>query len=162
MFSGGASAPHVNSTPGYATTAFGMHSGGDVGFDASFRRDVPLSVFDGAPRFHSGGDILKPGEVPIIGLSGERMLNRDEARGYRAGLYMRGGNSGGVTVNVYNNSGSVQARTQQRPNMNGGFDIDVIIEEIDRHMADGITNGTSRTSGAIESAYGQTRAGGVY
>lgn len=130
-----------------------FHAGGMIGRDApTFTRPVDPAIFAGAPRFHTG---LLPNEFPAILEEGEIVIPK-------GGFKAKGGNSGGVNVYVYNNSGSVQARTQQRPNTDGGFDIAVIIEEIDRHMADGIENGTSRTAAAFEGVYGQSRAGGLY
>ena len=44
---------------------------------------VPTAAFLGAPRMHSGGWAgLAADEVPAILQRGERVLSRDEARGY--------------------------------------------------------------------------------
>ncbi len=59
----------------------GHHSGGIVGGTPTFTRNVDLSIFDGAPRFHGGGVVgLKPGEVPIIAMEGERVLTEEQQR----------------------------------------------------------------------------------
>lgn len=62
------------------------HSGGMVGHGSP--RTIPAAAFPmlfaGAPRFHSGGPILAPGEVPIIAQTGERVLSRDENKRYSA------------------------------------------------------------------------------
>jgi len=47
------------------------HGGGDVGTSLSIRT-VASSVFVGAPRMHSGGDI-RQGEVPLIAMEGEEI-----------------------------------------------------------------------------------------
>ncbi|MEZ0577036.1 phage tail tape measure protein, partial [Halodesulfovibrio aestuarii] len=60
----------------------GLHTGGLVGQSSTFSRSVPASLFDGAPRYHSGGEILRPGEVPIIAEAGERMLTREQNAAY--------------------------------------------------------------------------------
>lgn len=132
-----------------------FHDGGVIGRDApSFTRPVDPAIFAGAPRYHSG---LLPDEFPAILQEGETVIPKG---GFKVAPAQRAG--GGVTVNVYNNSGNAQARTVQRPNAEGGMDVDVIIEEIDRRMAEGVSNGTSRTSAAIEQVYGNTRSGGLY
>jgi hypothetical protein len=61
------------------------HSGGMVGNDNFPTRSVPSAAFAGARRFHGGGDVLAPDEVPIIAQVGERVLNRQEAAAYRGG-----------------------------------------------------------------------------
>lgn len=62
------------------------HTGGMVGHGIT--RTIPAAAFPmlfaGAPRFHSGGPILAPGEVPIIAQTGERVLSRDENKRYSA------------------------------------------------------------------------------
>lgn len=71
------------------------HSGGMAG--GGPRRQVPAWLFAAAPRFHNGGMVgLKPGEVPAVLQTGERVLNRAETADYNAGR------SGGSTriVNV--------------------------------------------------------------
>jgi len=60
------------------------HSGGMAGTGPT--RQVPALAFAGAPRFHGGGMVgLKPGEVPAILQTGERVLNRDETAAYNQG-----------------------------------------------------------------------------
>ena len=67
---------------GSYTSAIGQHLGGVVGQSATFTRSVPSALFDGAQRYHNGGPILRPGEVPIIAEIGERMLTREENAAY--------------------------------------------------------------------------------
>lgn len=47
----------------------GLHSGGIVGSEATFKRYVNPAYFDDAPRFHTGG--IAGDEVPIIAKRGE-------------------------------------------------------------------------------------------
>ncbi|WP_293544281.1 phage tail tape measure C-terminal domain-containing protein [Phenylobacterium sp.] len=62
-----------------------FHEGGMVGA-RSATRAVPAAAFLGAPRMHSGGWAgLAADEVPAILQRGERVLSRDEARGYGQG-----------------------------------------------------------------------------
>ena len=74
-----------------------FHEGGMVGA-GGVTRAVPAAAFLGAPRMHSGGWAgLAADEVPAILQRGERVLSRDEARGY-----------GQASVNV-----TIQARDAQ-------------------------------------------------
>lgn len=68
------------------------HDGQTLGSGGPTRHVSP-TIFWKAPRYHGGGDILGPDEVPLIGLRGERMLNRREAAEYRSG--------GNRPVNIY-------------------------------------------------------------
>lgn len=61
------------------------HGGATIGASAS-RRLVPLSLFAGAPRHHTGTAALKAGEVPFIGMQGEEIgWPNDLARKYGGG-----------------------------------------------------------------------------
>ena len=78
------------------------HSGAKVGAGFPARRTVPMGLFAGAPRFHSGsgGPIggLKAGEVPAILQTGERVLNRKETAEYERA---QSGGAGTRVVNVF-------------------------------------------------------------
>lgn len=76
----------------------GLHTGGLVGQSSTFSRSVPASLFDGAPRYHSGGEILRPGEVPIIAEAGERMLTREQNAAYER---MRNAPSAAPQINIH-------------------------------------------------------------
>ena len=52
-----------------------FHDGGVVG-SASSNRAVPAALFNSAPRYHSGGPVLAPDEVPAILQTGEYVLPR--------------------------------------------------------------------------------------
>lgn len=69
-------------------TATEMHNGGLVGIGGK-PRTVDPRLFVGAKRYHTGGDILGPNEVPIIAELGERVQTKRQANQ---------GNSSGVTV----------------------------------------------------------------
>lgn len=73
-----------------------LHSGGMAGGGA--KRFIPdtmfAPMFAAAPRYHDGGNVLKPGEVPAILQTGERVLNRRETQRYNAGE----GSGGNVRV----------------------------------------------------------------
>jgi hypothetical protein len=56
------------------------HGGGDIG-GSGRSRNVPASIFNGVPPYHTGGIIgLKPNEVPIIAERGEEMLTASDPR----------------------------------------------------------------------------------
>lgn len=75
------------------TTAFGFHEGGIVGSgDHSFTRTVPASLFNNAPRYHSGG--IVGDEVPAILKKGERVLTKEQQQGM-----------GNVVININSSSG---------------------------------------------------------
>lgn len=76
------------------TTAFGFHEGGIVGSgDHSFTRTVPASLFNNAPRYHSGG--IVGDEVPAILKKGERVLTKEQQQGM----------GGSVVININSSSG---------------------------------------------------------
>lgn len=60
------------------------HTGGTIGVNLQPRAVDPM-WFMSAPRLHGGGPILRPDEVPIIGLRGERVLNRQETAAFERG-----------------------------------------------------------------------------
>jgi hypothetical protein len=65
-----------------------LHSGGIAGSDGyGHGRSVSPSVFNGAPRYHSGGIAgLKPDEVPAILQRGERVIPRGQSSGTGTGF----------------------------------------------------------------------------
>lgn len=64
-----------------------FHTGGLVGAGGAGQRQLSQGAkmaFAAAPRFHSGGGFFKPGEVPAILQTGERVLNRRETARYHS------------------------------------------------------------------------------
>ena len=72
----GATAAWSYATATETTAANVAHSGGVAGRDAFPKRDVPIRMFDFAPRLHNG---LKPGEFPAILEVGERVTAKGES-----------------------------------------------------------------------------------
>lgn len=69
----------------------GQHNGGVTGTNATFKRRVDMSIFNGAPKYHNGGIAgLKPNEVPTILEKNEEVLTRNDPR-----HVLNGGASGG-------------------------------------------------------------------
>ena len=71
-----------------------LHEGGIVGSgDHSFTRTVPASIFNNAPRYHSGG--IVGDEVPAILKKGERVLTKEQQQGM----------GGSVVININSSNG---------------------------------------------------------
>lgn len=76
----------------------GQHTGGVTGRNASFKRRVDMSMFAGAPKYHTGGIAgLAPNEVPAILQRNEEVLTRDDPRHILNG----GGGGGGESSNRF-------------------------------------------------------------
>lgn len=80
-FSGGLGGIFGGSAPVSNLAAGVYHDGGVVGSGGAPSRNVPASVFANAKRMHTGGLALRPGEVPIIAQSGERIIPRGGSAG---------------------------------------------------------------------------------
>jgi hypothetical protein len=97
---GGASVGVVGAAGDMIVPTF-MHRGGLVGRDGDRGGPLPASVFAGVPRLHGGGGIdWAAGERPIIGLLGERMLNRRESADYERMMAMRGSVSSAARIGL--------------------------------------------------------------
>lgn len=57
-----------------------------------------------------------------------------------------------ININVSGNANVESATARQNPS--GGFDIDVILRQVDSHIAGGIATGTGQTGRAMKSRYG--------
>lgn len=127
MFGGGGSTPVVDTrTPmGSTMPANPFHTGGIAGSEGGMPRLLPSSVFDSAPRFHSGRipSGIGPSEMPAV-------IRRDEGV-FTPGQMKAMAPAGDQVVNVTveNHSGE-QVRQEERQNNRGQRDIRVIIGEI--------------------------------
>lgn len=92
-----------------------QHSGGVIGAGHTEMRFAPASLFADAPRYHSGGQILRPGERPIIAEVGEVMLsNKDVVDIVKAKNSQSDAAPVNLTVALKNESGQpLQAQSQQ-------------------------------------------------
>ena len=112
------------------------------------------------------GGAVGPGRMYEVNESGMEMLSAG-GKDY----LLTGDNSGNITpadkvggmgsnvvVNVYPLQGQT-AKVEQRQTQNG-TEIDVIVEQLDRAIADGIQRGGSEVSDALERRYGLNRAAG--
>lgn len=124
MFMGGAgSEVAAEATPVYqdASTVV-AHSGGLVGSTSFAQRTANMGLFAGARRYHTGGDILGPDEVPIIAQKGERVLSRREVAAGDKPVAVD------VVVNNYA-SDKASAQVQARQN-NGRLELEVTVSEV--------------------------------
>ena len=100
------------------------HGGGIVG-QLGRSRQVPMSAFIGADRFHGGGAVgLQPGERPIIAQVGETITPRGQAPG------------GTQIVNIINKSGG-EVETRRRTGPRGENVLDVVVHRMRNALASG-------------------------
>lgn len=133
---GGNSATNIGYGSSGAATVAKNHNGGMVG-NMAMRATVPQSVFKDAQTRHNGGWIggrqLKPGEVPLIGLDDEVILNREQQKLLGKGLGGSGGGATSVQVNVINNSGTELETEHGEPEFNGKeMIVNVVVEAAQR------------------------------
>lgn len=139
---GGGGADGVNAGLGsldFWTNGFTFHQGGVIGGPAPARA-VPVSIFDGAPRYHRGGAI-GPGEVPVIAQLGEEMLTRQQ-RLRTAQALRAGAGEAGQPVAMYNDFRgadpmSVAAIQQRLDRMERSFGANsrAAVDDMARHGA---------------------------
>ena len=131
------------------------HTGGLLGFDPLPSRAANAGIFDGAPRFHTGG--LVGGEMPIIAREGEGVFTPGQMRALGGSLNARPGVK--VEVNVINRAQGVDARVEQQRQPDGSMRLDVIVEQIEGRMARSISQGTGLAP-MLERRYGLNPAAG--
>lgn len=150
IFGGSGSGVDIGTGTGYT-----YHAGGLVGPGGSRSRQVPLSTWLDAPRFHSGG--LVGGERAIIAQDDEEVLTTSDPR-HRWNLG-RGGAGGGsavavnVDVTVVNNTNG-QVRTEQGVGSDGTSWLKVIVEEAKNQIASEISTTRGPVYKAMKSTFG--------
>lgn len=99
------------------------HTGGVVGEKTGFSKTVSAAIFASAKRFHEGGLVgLKSDEVPTILQTGERVLDRGEARAYG-----RGTGAMNVQVNIINEGGQKMEEQSRSQRFDGeSYVIDIV------------------------------------
>lgn len=119
-FSGAGTTTATSGGGGGAQTMDMLHRGGVVGAPGAPKRSISAALFAGAERYHRGGTVLEPGEVPIVARRGERISQPGAADG--------GGSR--VTVNVIDQrSGGELVETRRRRGPSGIETVDVIIRD---------------------------------
>ena len=137
------------------------HAGGIVGVDGGPSRDLPLSAWDGARRYHKGGMVLAADEVPIIARKGERVLTEEQQRAWDRGGSGAGGGiqmAGGIQVNIINNAGA-KVSTKQGSTAGGAPKLDVILDQVEEAIAGNILRQRGPMRNAMESTYGLQAVG---
>lgn len=107
-----------------------LHEGGIAGAGSS-TRTFPLSVLQGAPRFHKGNLGLGPDEIPAILQRGEPVLSRRTAKNLSNAIGTLSGMQGGggeTTVNVHPPAGTAPQVTKRRGS--SGPTVDVMIQSV--------------------------------
>ncbi|MFN4229847.1 hypothetical protein [Parvibaculum sp.] len=152
--------PIENAAAGLITglTAGLFHGGGMAG-EGGMTRRVSAAAFIGAPRFHSGKQPWAgSGEMPAIIQKGEgiftprQMNNADRLFRALAGLAATGGGPR-VNLNIFTLPGE-RAETRERRNADGSLDLDIVMKQIDRVLANDIAEGRSETGRSLEAKYG--------
>lgn len=130
-------------------SAGGAHSGAIVGAEATFRRTVPTSLFDRAPRFHTGG--ITGDEVPIIAKRGEGVFTREQMKN------LSPASSGGVTV-IINESPSQGGQVRQRDD-GGRKIIEIMVAKVKGDLIQDVRS-EGAFAKAAQSQWGLNRAAG--
>lgn len=146
-----------------------FHSGGTVGSGGGPRRSMPMSTFTNAARYHQGGAVLGPDEVPIVALKGERVLTeagqdntarslQAMADGLRAAMSLAGSGAGAVSampsVEIHNHLGG-EAQAQVSQQAGGGIRIDferMITERVENSIAGNVAQGQGPLSRGLRAA----------
>lgn len=145
-----------------------FHSGGEVGISPTTTRSVPTAAFALAPRFHDGGGLFAANEYPAILKRGERVLNPAETRAFHAGARMAGGGMGGdVVLNVrpvlINDTGTpMTAKTSASYDGKGGFDIEILVTQLDTALARRDASGRSVFGNQMDKTRGLSRSRSLY
>ncbi|WP_186169788.1 phage tail length tape measure family protein [Burkholderia gladioli] len=171
---------------GTATVA----SAGSYGFTMPTAIAGSGSLFGvGAGMFSTGGSVSGPGtatsdSIPARLSDGEFVVNAHavaqpgvramlEAINGGAGISGRnrfatggavsssgGGGASGASVQVNLYGAPAGTQVQQSQSANGGLQLDVIMQQVDQHMAAGIASGRSATAKTMQRRYQLNRAGG--
>lgn len=123
--------------------AVGLHSGGIVGREATFRRSVDSGLFAFAQRYHGGGMVgLGANEVPIIAERGEGVFTKEQMAALG-----RGGGNNNVQVNVINQTGTEAEVQREAPRFDGEKWIEqIILKKMSKPgpVRDALRNGSIR------------------
>jgi tape measure domain-containing protein len=166
MFGGGGGTSGGGGSSGWTTKA--LHQGGVVGSSGKNITVNPF-VFANAQKMHSGGVAgIKINEVPIIAKAGEMILTQSDQRSllnFIRSVKEKGGSSNGGQLNVQiinQTTKPVEAQTSANQNSNGGFDLQVLIREIDSGLAQRQSAGASKFDKNIRATYQLNNAQSIY
>lgn len=143
-----------------------LHNGGAVGMGGAFR-SFDTRIFAGAPRFHKGTiPGLNVGESAAILKNDEHVSTAEQYEALTARpkvIYMpSAANDGGgpkINVSVVNRSGQQLQGKQGNATKgsDGSWNVEVLLDQVDKGMAGRILNGNSQTGNAMEQVYGARR-----
>ncbi len=142
---------------GGAAPAAKAHTGGVIGRDRLLAKNVHPSVFQGAPRFHTGG--IVGDEVPIIAKKGEAVFTPGQMQMLSGALQTKPNVN--VSVKVENKVAGAEASATMRRDGSGNLNLSIVIEEIETKMARNIGRGEGLAS-TLERRYGLNPAAGSY
>lgn len=131
------------------------HSGTIIGSEPTATRAVDPALFNSARKHHLGSR-----ERPVIveedeGIFTPRQMDNAD------NLFKAAMAAPKFTVNVYENTGNARVRVEQNQTADGGFSIDVMIDEVEERISQRMQNGEGLST-FFESQYGANRASGVY
>lgn len=133
------------------------HTGGILGEDKLTGKPVDPTVFQNAPRFHSGG--LVGNEIPIIAKRGEGVFTPAQMKAIGTELNEKQPVS--VQVNVINRAPGTKAQATSSKDTNGNVSLNIIVEQIESAIGKNITKGEG-LSPILEQRYGLNPAFGSY
>lgn len=139
---GGGFSPSSAPAPDVSTVAV-AHGGGVIGRDVFATRAASTALWDGAPRFHSGGVV--GGEERIIAQRGETIFTPGQLAALPALVPP-------INIQIVNQGGG-EASVSEREGPRGGRDIMIVLEE---RLA-GRVRGGGPLGRAIEQTYGLGR-----
>lgn len=133
------------------------HTGGVIGTDTLSTKAVSPSIFENAPRFHTGG--LVGGEIPIIAKKGETVFTPGQMKALGAELNSKPPVY--VNVNVVNKASGTRTTANPTRDMNGNVNLDIIVEQIEGAICKNISKGEG-LSPILEQRYALNPAYGSY
>lgn len=169
----GAVGDFFSSTPDVSPSAsyggiLGMEGGGGGSwFDSiwPFANGGIMSKYGSAPlRKYANGGIANSPQLALYGEGSRPEAYVPLPDGRTIPVTVTGGFGGGgsVQVNVINNAGGTEARTEERKNADGSTSIDVIIEQVESKISKNVSTGRGSLSKVMERTYGLNRAAGAY
>lgn len=138
-------------------SGFGFHSGGVGANERSFVRQLPASVFQDAPRFHTG---IGPHEMPAVIRKDEGVFTPGQMRALAPVDQIRAA-SGDVIVHIHEAPGT-QTQVQQSRGQDGQMRLDVIIEQVDAALGRRVSTGVGGLNRAMQTTYGLNPAAGAH
>lgn len=148
-FGGGGTVPSIGTGTGYT-----YHQGGIVGQHGTNPRELPLSAWANARRYHTGGVVLGADEIPIIARRNEEVVTESDPRHRRnlgAGAADAAYGTVVFEVNV-KHDGSANVQAQRGTGSNGMPSLDIIIGKVE----EGIASKVGRTTGPLYKAIAGT------